>query len=222
MSRSSKASTPPVVGSPADRKLSTGAPLRERLLEVKREEILRVAGELFASKGFTQTSVEEIAASLGIGKPQIYACYPSKTALLAEVCNHTTMLAAKVAAEAARSEGTPVDRVTHVVRELIRSVIEGRMNLAVLFREVKHLPQEAIDELAHNFHLFNRSFESLLQEGVACGEFEVREPAVVTHAVSGMATWTYSWFKDDGPLSAEQVTEEMVRLALKMVGAKVE
>lgn len=197
-----------------------GAPLRDRLLEVKREEILRVAGELFFTKGFIQTSVEEIAARLGIGKPQIYACYPSKTTLLAEVCNRTTMLAANVAAEAARSEGTPTDRVAHVIRELTRRVIEGRMNLAVLFRETKHLPQEAIDDLAHNFHLFNRSFESLLQEGVAAGEFEVREPAVVTHAVSGMATWIYSWYSPDGPLTGEQVSEEMVRLALQMVGAR--
>ncbi len=196
------------------------APLRERILEVKREEILRVAGELFFTKGFIQTSVEEIAVRLGIGKPQIYACYASKTALLAEVCNCTTMLAANVAAEAARSEGTPTDRVAHVVRELTRRVIEGRMNLAVLFREVKHLPQAAIDELAHNFHLFNRSFESLLKEGVAAGEFEVREPAVVTHAISGMTTWIYSWFNDQGPLTGEQVTEEIVRLALQMVGAK--
>lgn len=215
-----KAVVRPAPKSPGGKEQRPGSQLRDRLLEVKREEILRVAGELFSTRGFAQTSVEEIAVRLGIGKPQIYACYPSKTALLAEVCNRTTMLAANAAAEAARSEGTPTDRVAHVVRELTRRVIEGRMNLAVLFREVKHLPQEAIDELAHNFHLFNRSFESLLQEGVAAGEFEVREPAVLTHAVSGMTTWIYSWFSPDGPLTGEQVTEEMVRLALQMVGVR--
>jgi AcrR family transcriptional regulator len=58
------------------------AQLRDRLVEVKREEIMRVAGELFFAKGFTQTSMEEIATRLSIGKPQIYACFPSKTALM--------------------------------------------------------------------------------------------------------------------------------------------
>ncbi len=194
--------------------------LRDRLLEVKREEILRVAGELFFTKGFTQTSVEEIATRLAIGKPQIYACFPSKIDLLVEVCNQTTSMAAHVAAEAVSSQGTPTDRVAHVVRELTRRVLEGRMNLAVLFREVKHLPQKGIDELSHNFHLFNRSFEALLCEGVEAGEFHVSEPAIVTHAISGMTTWMYSWFSPDGPLSVEKVTEEMVRLALVMVGAR--
>lgn len=195
--------------------------LKDRLQEVKREEILRVAGELFFSKGFSQTSMEEIATLLAIGKPQIYACFPSKTALLAAVCNRTTMLAANVAAEAASSQGTPPDRVALVVRQLTRRVIEGRMNLAVLFREVKHLPPEAIKELASNFHLFNRSFESLLHEGVESGDFVVEHPAVVTHAVSGMVTWIYSWFHPDGPLSSEEVTEDMVNLALRMVGVQV-
>lgn len=183
---------------------------------------MRVAGELFFTKGFTQTSVEEIATRLSIGKPQIYACFPSKTALLAEVCNWVTMFVANVAAQAASSQGTPTERVAHVVRELSRRVIEGRMNLAVLFREVKHLPPEGMDELARNFHSFNCSFESLLREGIAAGEFRIRSPIAATHAISGMTTWMYSWFSDEGTLSSEEVVDEMVRLALTMIGAKVE
>lgn len=196
------------------------AQLRDRLLEVKREEIMRVAGELFFAKGFTQTSMEEIATRLSIGKPQIYACFPSKTALLAEICNWVTMLAANVAAEAASSQGTPRERVVYVVRELSRRVIEGRMNLAVLFRETKHLPPEGVRELARNFHLFNHSFESLLREGIASGEFRIESPAVATHAISGMTTWMYSWFDEQGALSADEVVEEMVRLSLMMLGAR--
>lgn len=180
---------------------------------------MRVAGELFFTKGFTQTSMEEIATRLSIGKPQIYACFPSKTDLLAEVCNWVTMLVANVASEAANSQGTPTERVAYVVRELSRRVIEGRMNLAVLFREIKHLPPEGRDELARNFHSFNRSFESLLREGMEAGEFRIQSPTVATHAISGMTTWMYAWFNTEGPLSAEEVVDEMVRLALTMVKA---
>ncbi len=180
---------------------------------------MRVARELFFTQGFTQTSVEQIASRLSIGKPQIYACFPSKAALLAEVCNWVTTLVAHAASEAASLNGSPTERVTYVVRELTRRVIEGRMNLAVLFREVKHLPPEGLEELARNFHSFNRSFESLLREGIASGEFRIDSPVVATHAISGMTTWIYSWFNEDGSVPAEEVVDEMVRLALAMLGA---
>jgi TetR/AcrR family transcriptional regulator, cholesterol catabolism regulator len=206
--RAGRVPTPPTV------------PMRDRLLEVKREEIVRVASELFFTKGFTHTSMDEIAARLSIGKPQVYACFSSKTALLAEVCNLTTMLAANLAAEAKKSKGTPTERVAYVVRELSRRVIEGRINLAVLFREVKHLPQEGIGILANNFHSFNHSFQALLREGMKTGEFQIIHPAVVTHAISGMTTWMYSWFSPNGDLTSDEIVEEMVRLALCMVGVR--
>jgi AcrR family transcriptional regulator len=197
----------------------TAEPLRDRLLEVKRAEIIRVASELFCAQGYTQTSMEDIASRLGIGKPQIYACFPNKAALLAEVCNWVTMLVANAAAAAEDSQGTPTERITVVVRELSRHVLEGRTNLTVLFRELKHLSGEGVEELTRNFHSFNRSFEALLQEGIDAGEFRVNSPIVATHAISGMTTWMYSWFDDEGALSAEQVVDEMVRLALLMIGA---
>ncbi len=194
--------------------------LRDSLMELKRSEIVRVASDLFFQKGFTQTSMDEIAAQLGIGKPQVYACFQSKVALLAAVCNLTTLLAAGVAAEAEVAEGTPTERVEYVVRELSRRVIDGRKHLAVLFRETKHLPPTGTAELAQNFHSFNRSFENLVREGLETGEFQVRHPAIVTHAISGMTTWMYSWFNPEGSLPADDVIEEMVQLALAMVGVK--
>jgi AcrR family transcriptional regulator len=194
--------------------------LRDKVLELKREEILRVAGELFFSKGFTQSSIDDIAAKLSIGKPQIYACFSSKTALLTEVCTRTAALAAELAAESLRKKGSPTERLSHTVRGLCKGVIEGRMSLAVLFREVKHLPVEAVAELAENFHLFNKCLGDLLREGSVAGEFLIPDPSVLTLAISGMTTWIYSWYRPDGPQTADEIADQMVFLALRMAGVE--
>lgn len=191
--------------------------LKDRLLEVKKEEIVRVAGERFFEKGYTQTSMEEIAATLSIGKPSIYAQFPSKADLLAEVCNRTTAYAAALAKEAVSAESSPSERLRYIVQALCLRVIEGRFNLAVLFRETKHLPPKAVKKLAANFHDFNRSLDALLREGVDKGEFSVSDPGVVTHAISGMATWIYAWYRQDGSLSPQEISQKMADLALMMV-----
>ncbi|MCD6674545.1 MAG: TetR/AcrR family transcriptional regulator [Burkholderiaceae bacterium] len=195
----------------------TAPTLRDRLLVAKREEILRVVAEMFYENGYTQTSMDDIAARLGIGKPSIYALFESKAELLAEVCNRTTEYAASVAHEAATRGGLPSERLRYIVEQLCLRVIDGRRHLSVLFRDHKHLPAGAVKKLAGNFHAFNRSLGALLREGVEAGEFAVQDPVVVTHAISGMGTWIYAWYRPEGDLSAEDISVQMADLALKMV-----
>lgn len=202
----------------AQRRPEKAAPtLRDRLLMAKREEILRVAAEMFYEDGFVRTSMDDIAARLAVGKPSIYALFESKRELLSEVCNRTTQYAAAIAGEAAVRVGSPSTRLRHIVEQLCLRVIEGRRHLSVLFRDYKHLPPEALGELAENFHAFNRSLGALLREGVETGEFTVQDPVIVTHAISGMGTWIYAWYRPEGPLSPEEISFQMADLALRMV-----
>jgi len=52
---------------------------------VRRPEIIAAARELFASKGYEATSVEDVASVVGVTKPVIYASFSSKLALYTEV-----------------------------------------------------------------------------------------------------------------------------------------
>lgn len=58
-----------------------GRPEDPGLAERRREEILAVATEVFASRGFAGTDVQVIADRLGLGKGTLYRYFPSKEAL---------------------------------------------------------------------------------------------------------------------------------------------
>ena len=47
-----------------------------------KEKILYAAATLFAEKGFTETSIRELAASVGMNAASIYYHYPSKSSIL--------------------------------------------------------------------------------------------------------------------------------------------
>jgi AcrR family transcriptional regulator len=198
--------------------LQRDRPMKEKLDALKREEIVRVAGDLFYRKGFSKTSMDEIAAALSVGKPFIYSQFPSKTDLLAEVCNRTAALAADVARDASEGEGTPLAKLEQLAYQLALKVIEGRFNLGVRFREEKHLPPYALKQLSRSYHAFNEAISQLLRQGIAAGEFHSHADAVVVaHAISGMATWLYTWYQDRGTLSAEQIASQMSALVVNMI-----
>jgi TetR/AcrR family transcriptional regulator len=58
----------------------------KHLPEEKRERILRTASQLFASRGFNRTDMEEIAKRSGVGKGSLYNYFQSKDELFLFVC----------------------------------------------------------------------------------------------------------------------------------------
>lgn len=59
--------------------------------------IIEAATQLFASQGYAGTSVEQVAATCGVGKDTIYRRFPSKAALFDGVVEHArTRVAGKI------------------------------------------------------------------------------------------------------------------------------
>src|ERR1700689_2237635 len=63
--------------------------MRDEILAYKRERILEEAVKLFYERGFTGTTLDDIAAELGVTKPFIYTHFRSKVELLAALCKPT-------------------------------------------------------------------------------------------------------------------------------------
>jgi AcrR family transcriptional regulator len=51
----------------------------------RREQILAVAAELFAQRGFHGVSIADLGAAVGVSGPALYRHFPGKEALLAEM-----------------------------------------------------------------------------------------------------------------------------------------
>src|SRR5580658_142369 len=85
--------------------------MREEILAYKRERIIEEAVKLFYVRGFTGTTLDDIAAELGVTKPFIYTHFRGKVELLAALCKPTIQLALAAVANAAALPGTPTERL---------------------------------------------------------------------------------------------------------------
>ena len=56
--------------------------LRREQAAATRARIVTAAAELFAAQGYTQTSIEQIAARAGVARPTVYTAFTGKPALL--------------------------------------------------------------------------------------------------------------------------------------------
>jgi AcrR family transcriptional regulator len=195
--------------------------MREEILAYKRERILEEAVKLIYERGFTGTTLDDIAAELGVTKPFIYTHFRSKTELLAALCKPTIELSLNAVANAAKRGGSPTERLRRAMVDFTQVVLSRQANIAIYFREEKNLEPAALTEINALRKKFDRVLSNLLQEGVAAGEFEVKDVNLAALAIGGMVSWAYTWHRPEGRLPLTDMCERMAALALQMVGAKV-
>src|SRR5690242_14717851 len=142
--------------------------MREEILAYKRERILEEAVKLFYERGFTATTLDDIAAELGVTKPFIYTHFRSKAELLTAICMPTIeMSLAAVANAAAMGDGTPTERLRRAMIDFTKVVLQRQANIAIYFREEKNIAPEAFAEITALRKRFDRVLSGLLAEGVA-------------------------------------------------------
>jgi AcrR family transcriptional regulator len=194
--------------------------MREEILAYKRERILEEAVKLFYERGFTGTTLDDIAAELGVTKPFIYTHFRSKTELLAALCKPTIELSLGAVTQAASGPGSPTERLYRAIAGFTEVVLSRQANIAIYFREEKNLSPEALGEINGLRKKFDRVLSKLLAEGVAAGEFDVRDVSLTALAIGGMISWAYTWHRPEGRLAIDDMCDRMAELALQMVGAR--
>jgi TetR/AcrR family transcriptional regulator, cholesterol catabolism regulator len=193
---------------------------REEVHAIKRERILQEAVALFYEHGFTGATLDDVAARLGVTKPVIYSYFRSKMELLEAICRPTIELSLQAVAEAAAGAGNATERLYRAMVDFTQVVLERRANIAIFFREEKSLDPVALARMDTLRKEYDRVLSGLLAEGVANGEFEVADENIAALAIGGMISWAYTWYRPDGRLSLDEMSDRMAQLALQMVGAQ--
>jgi AcrR family transcriptional regulator len=194
--------------------------MREEILAYKRERIIEEAVKLFYARGFTGTTLDDIAAELGVTKPFIYTHFRSKVELLAALCKPTIEMSLAAVETAWKAPGSPSERLYRAVVDFTHVVLSRQANIAIYFREEKNLTPEALAEINALRRKFDRVLSELLAEGVAAGDFHIADVNLAALAIGGMISWAYTWHRPGGRLKLDDLCARMAGMALQMVGAQ--
>jgi AcrR family transcriptional regulator len=97
-----------------------GRPPVAGLPELRREQILAVATELFEKRGYPGTDLQRVADRLGVGKGTVYRYFPTKEALfLAAADRGMRLLQQRTEREAARASDS-LDRIARATTAYLR------------------------------------------------------------------------------------------------------
>lgn len=155
----------------------------------RRRKILASAGELFAQGSYDAVQMDDIARVAGVGKPTIYRYFASKDELFLEVFREALQELEQGMLAVLASPVTASEAMGQILRLAFGLLGNQVSALRLLTGDQPQLIVRWRDEFSQRRGSIMTAFRTILQRGVAAGEFRAVDletlPAILVGVVRG-------------------------------------
>jgi TetR/AcrR family transcriptional regulator len=185
---------------------------------IKRREVLREAAASFNFKGYHATSMNEIAASLGVTKAALYYYFPNKNSLLAACFEHA-MDACFASLERARKEGRNGRERLVLTMSYYVAQLMNELNCCVVLMEEKALEPEDHAKLVRQRDRFERALRGFVRDGIEDGSIVPCDPKLAVFVILGAMNWVPKWFKPSGAWKSDQLNAALSQFFERLISS---
>jgi AcrR family transcriptional regulator len=153
-------------------------------------ELLERAAELFAERGFTGTTLQDVADTVGLTRAALYRYFESKEALLATLVEGITATRLnEIVAIRANGARTARETLTLLTRAMVLNVATHAARFRLLLLSENDLPAKLAARHARIRRDVLKELVEVFQAGRASGEFNETDPHLAAFALLGMCNW---------------------------------
>ncbi len=176
-----------------------------------REQILHSAVQLFGTKGYQATSIQDICDLAGVSKGAVFHYFNNKSELLFEIHEEIIDILLKQYESVSNNDSlSPSKKLRELVDILVGLMVDYRPYIVVLFQEYRNIQD-------HNFELVKakrdkceRIVSAVIKQGILNGEFrQDLEFSILAKLFFGICNWTYIWLNPEGELTPRQIAENI-------------
>jgi AcrR family transcriptional regulator len=185
----------------------------ETKFQAQRLRVLKAAAYCFNQKGYSGTSLKDVADILGLTDAALYYYVRNKE----ELVYHCYVRAAEVGREAmdrAIAEAdSGLDQVQKYIRYHIEYMVDERGPIAIM-SEIPSLNSNHRDEVLEFSRSHSLRFEKLLEKGIADHSVAPCDVRMTGNSIMGSINWIPKWFHGDAEVAARilaEIPEALVR-----------
>lgn len=184
-------------------------------------QIIQEATRLFAERGFSGTSLKDIADATGLTRPALYYYVKSKDEILARLVTELAELPAQMLQALHEEKGmSATERLRRMAHAVAFLQASGPSRFQLLIRSEADVPDELVERYAKSRRRVLREFIGAVEEGIASGEFRAVDARIAALSVLGQCNWVAFWQPDDATAEENaRVADAIADLAVASVQA---
>ncbi|MDR7303826.1 TetR/AcrR family transcriptional regulator [Haloactinomyces albus] len=188
----------------------------------RREELLAIAAELFAQRGFRNTTVRDIADAAGILSGSLYHHFDSKESMVDEILDSFQTELFRKYEEVVSSDLGVRAKFEAIIRISFEAIHDNHSEVAIYQNDAAYLVEfDRFGYLNERNLRMRRIWVGLLEEGVRSGTFRPDLDAEVVYRFIRDTVWVaVRWYRPDGDLSAHDVAEQYLSILLDGIAAR--
>jgi AcrR family transcriptional regulator len=181
----------------------------------KREVIIKEASKLFKEKGFTATSMRDLAERVGVEAPSLYNHIQSKSELLKIICSNVGEKFAVKIAEVEQIEMPAIEKVEKLLRFHIQEMINYYEEEYVSGREWRYLKDPYLSEYREQRRNYRKRFTAIIQKGIDQKEIKKLDANTAVLILLNAITSIDQWHRIVHKVSSKELEENIVTILIE-------
>ena len=182
---------------------------RPREHALKREAVIVAAARAFAARGYHNTSLDGLAASLKVTKPTLYLYVQNKEAMLFECFRAGLAQIQATLEECERAPGPARERLFAFIRGYAAAIV-GDYGWCMLRAEDQHLGAVMSRRIKLLKAGIDRRMRALIEAGVADGSIRPCDTKMTAFALAGALNWMGHWYREDASLKPHEIADRFI------------
>jgi TetR/AcrR family transcriptional regulator, cholesterol catabolism regulator len=175
------------------------------------KKVMRVAIDLFASNGFKGTSIRDIAKLSGGTISNIYYYFGNKEGLLLAILKQASDQIVLRLRQVIESDLEPLERF----KKLLKTHLALLIDVYPLEAKILFLDEEHLSRISKPFQIeILDMYRGELEELKSLGYLNSGNITLIAFNLFGVINWHLRWHKPQGPMSLEQICDEMQSFVL--------
>jgi AcrR family transcriptional regulator len=185
-------------------------------VSARRAEIVAIAGELFAARGYANTTVREIADAAGILSGSLYHHFDSKESMIEALLRDFLDRIEDGYVTVASRSTDPVTTLRELVHVAFGALATDRAAVAVMLNEYNVLVQyPRFAFLRDAVEATEQLWVGVLEQGMRAGVLRRDVPADAVYRFLRDAIWvSVRWYRTDGPQEPGDIADEYLTVLL--------
>jgi TetR/AcrR family transcriptional regulator, cholesterol catabolism regulator len=169
--------------------------------------VVAAAASVFRTKGYRNTTIDDIAKAAGIAKPTVYQYAKSKQWLLSQVVDGVIKDLDRRVQVQRDLTLEPIERLHSTLRAHVAAAVELRTFYGIVLNEEAELPPATRKRFRVWAHRITEEFRCLLAE---CAPTAALDHGVAANLIITMITSLHRWYDPKGPLSPDALAEQVL------------
>ncbi len=181
---------------------------REKQYGHKRRAVIKAAGNSFRRQGYHNTSMTDIAATLGLTKAALYYYVKSKEEILYQCHVMVYDEMDQILIDHAAPDQDGLGELTIMFAELVKMLTRDGVSLLT---DVSSLGGEWQSDVLARRNAIEARITSIVRRGMGDGSIREGDPNLTVYFFMGALNWLNAWYSEGGRLDSKTIAEQFTR-----------